>query len=90
MSRDSLSFSWRADDEVGVSHVLIVEHQSVPAETQQEASVKLKVLLGFISAAPDVVWSNQQAVHRPLSEGGVCSLPAVPLLSDAVVAVWLI
>lgn len=34
MSRNSLSVSWRADDEVNVSHLLVVEHQSV-SEKQQ-------------------------------------------------------
>lgn len=32
MCRDSLSFSWRANDEVNVRHLLVVEHQSVSLE----------------------------------------------------------
>lgn len=40
MSRNSLSVSWRADDEVNVSHLLIVEHQGV-SEKQQVIINKL-------------------------------------------------
>ena len=47
MSRNSLSVSWRADDEVNVSHLLVVEHQSV-SEKQQV------VINEFMSQNPDV------------------------------------
>lgn len=38
MSRDSLSFSWRSDDEVNIRHLLVVEHESISEQKQKSVS----------------------------------------------------
>lgn len=90
MSRNSLSLSWRSNDEVNVRHLLVVEHESVPDQSKKGFQKNFRRFhlahtgLTFLQAH-----SESSGRCRPLSKRGLNLLPAVSLVSLAAAKVLL-
>ncbi|PWA23272.1 hypothetical protein CCH79_00020571 [Gambusia affinis] len=83
MSRDRLRFSRWTHDEVDVGHVLVVEHQSVPADKQEPTAVSR----GRHVTSPAHRGRRSGRLGVQSGAGGVGSLPAESLIIIIIIIV---